>query len=37
MVVSRRQLQAFYDCEEADLREIVSAIKVHLLALLQSW
>ena len=26
MVVLRRRLQAFYDCEEDDLREIVSAI-----------
>ena len=26
VVVLRRRLQAFYDCEENDLREIVSAI-----------
>ena len=29
MVVLRRQLQAFYDYEENDLREIVSAIVVN--------
>ena len=26
MIVLRRQLQAFYDCKEEDLREIVSTI-----------
>ena len=29
MVVLRRRLQAFYDCEKDDLREIVSVIVVN--------